>query len=131
MDSVVHFEIPVDDTGRASEFYGDVFGWKIESMPDMNYAMVYTTDSDQETGRPSTPGSINGGMFKRRDDSELKQPVLTIGVDDLESALEKVLSHGGSQVGDIQEVPDMGRAAYVHDPEGNTIGLWQNTMSMA
>ncbi|MCW2956270.1 MAG: Glyoxalase/bleomycin resistance protein/dioxygenase [Thermoleophilia bacterium] len=127
MDSVVHFEIPVDDEGRAKEFYNDVFGWRVDSMPEMNYTMLYTTDSDEQTGMPSAPGSINGGMFRRRDNPELTQPVITIGVDSLEDALELVRTHGGSQVGDISEVPDMGRGAYVHDPEGNVIGLWQDT----
>lgn len=131
MDSVVHFEIPVDDEGRASEFYGDVFGWKVTSMPEMNYAMLYTAESDEQTGMPSTPGSINGGMFRRQDNPELKQPLITIGVDDLDGALERVRSHGGSQVGDRFDVPDMGRGAYVRDPEGNVVGLWQDTVSIA
>lgn len=37
MDKVVHFEVPYDDLERAKKFYIDVFGWKIQSMPEMNY----------------------------------------------------------------------------------------------
>ena len=32
---VVHFEIPFDDGERGSAFYRDVFGWEIQSMPEM------------------------------------------------------------------------------------------------
>jgi len=28
----VHFEIPAQDTNRAREFYGNLFGWKFDSM---------------------------------------------------------------------------------------------------
>ena len=28
----VHFEIPAQDTNRAREFYGNLFGWQFDSM---------------------------------------------------------------------------------------------------
>ena len=34
---VVHFEVPYDDAERARNFYRDVFGWQIQSMPEMQY----------------------------------------------------------------------------------------------
>lgn len=37
MDKVMHFEIPVDDMKRAQNFYKSIFGWHVESMPEMNY----------------------------------------------------------------------------------------------
>jgi predicted enzyme related to lactoylglutathione lyase len=64
MDSVTHFEIPVDNPKRASEFYTKVFGWQVNQWPGMEYWMVGTTASDQE-GRATTPGAINGGLGKR------------------------------------------------------------------
>ena len=65
MGRVVHFEVPADDVGRASEFYGNVFGWNINTIPGMNYTLVSTTDSD-ERGMPKAPGAINGGMLERQ-----------------------------------------------------------------
>ncbi len=35
MDSVVHFEIPVDDLERAKGFYATVFDWDLQPMPEM------------------------------------------------------------------------------------------------
>lgn len=39
MNPVVHFELPVEDRDRASEFYSTVFGWEANKLgPEMgNY----------------------------------------------------------------------------------------------
>ncbi|MFZ2535892.1 VOC family protein, partial [Methanothrix sp.] len=53
MTSIVHFEIPADDIQRAKTFYSDLFGWRMESMPGMDYTMI------------DTFGAPGGGMMKR------------------------------------------------------------------
>jgi uncharacterized protein len=120
---VVHFEIPVDDRDRASAFYGGAFGWSLNSMPDMGYTLV-STGPATDTGAPATPGHINGGMLERQ--GPWQHPIITIEVDDMESALRTVAEHGGSQVREPHDVGGMGIAAYVSDTEGNMIGLWQS-----
>ncbi len=121
--SVVHFEIPADDTGRAQSFYRDAFGWQFQSVPDMSYSMVSTTPTDEQ-GRPSEAGAINGGLMERQD--PLTKPVITIDVDDIDATLATVESLGGSTVMGKMSVMDMGYAAYFSDSEGNVMGLWQN-----
>ncbi|NKX49026.1 VOC family protein [Arthrobacter deserti] len=121
---VVHFEIPADDTARASEFYRSAFGWTLASMPDIDYTTVETTPTDAE-GTPLEPGAINGGLFQRGD-NELRTPVITIDVEDIDSALEKIKALGGSTVMPKQAVMDMGFTAYFRDSEGNLLGLWQD-----
>ncbi|MQA78474.1 MAG: VOC family protein [Streptosporangiales bacterium] len=123
MDSVVHFEIPADDVARAGSFYRDAFGWNLMPMPEMDYTSVSTTATGED-GMPSSPGAINGGLFTRTE--PLTSPVLTINVDDIEAALTKVEQHGGKTLLGKQAVADMGFTGYFTDPEGNTIGLWQN-----
>ena len=120
---VVHFEIPVDDEVRAGKFYSSAFGWDVDPMPELNYTIVKTTPTD-ERGMPTVPGSINGGMFRREGD--LTSPVVTVDVEDIDAALEKIESLGGSTVTPREEVPGMGWAAYFRDTEGNIVGLWQN-----
>ncbi len=120
---VVHFEIPADDPARAHEFYRSAFGWSIDSMPGMEYAMVSTTPTD-EHGAPSAPGAINGGMLARQ--APVTSPVITIEVDDIDKVLETIGSLGGSSLREKQPVGDMGFAAYFTDSEGNVVGLWQN-----
>jgi uncharacterized protein len=121
---VVHFEVPADDLERAQRFYADAFGWQMTPIPEMSYTMVQTGPSDQN-GRPSESGMINGGMMARSG-GPATAPVITITVDDIDGALATVEQHGGKTAVGRQPVGDMGFAAYFVDPEGNTMGLWQN-----
>jgi predicted enzyme related to lactoylglutathione lyase len=123
MDRVVHFEVPFDDGERATSFYRDAFGWELNSMPQFQYVMVTTTPTD-DSGRPAEIGGINGGMLQRQ--GAITGPVITISVDDLDDALARVEKLGGKVAIGRQTVSNMGFSAYVHDTEGNLIGLWQN-----
>jgi uncharacterized protein len=120
---VVHFEIPADDVSRAKKFYATVFGWSANDFPEMEYVMLGTTESE-ENGMPKQPGAINGGMLKR--EYPVNYPVVTIDVENMDEALEKLKKNGGLVVREKLPVGDMGFAAYFKDSEGNTIGLWQN-----
>jgi uncharacterized protein len=120
---VVHFEVPFDDADRALDFYREVFGWQIMSMPEMQYNMVSTGPATDE-GMPSEPGFIGGGMMQRQE--PVSTPVITIEVDDVDGALVTIEKHGGARVGEKMAVGDMGFAAYFKDSEGNLLGLWQN-----
>lgn len=123
MDKVVHFEVPFDDGPRAVHFYREAFGWQLNSMPQMQYTMVTTIDTDDQ-GRPVEAGGINGGMLARQ--GPITAPVITIGVEDLDDALARVEKLGGKVAIGRQKVGEMGFSAYFHDTEGNLIGLWQN-----
>ena len=120
---VVHFEIPAENTDRAKDFYASAFGWNIEPVPEMDYNMVMTAPTD-ESGMPSEPGSINGGLFKR--EGELTSPIIVVDVDDIDASLERIGSLGGTTVSPKEAVGEMGFAAYFRDCEGNLLGLWQN-----
>lgn len=125
MNKVVHFEIPFDNEERAKKFYQDAFGWQIVSVPEMNYTMVTTVETDQQTMMPKTPGAINGGLMKR-DSSSAKNPVLVIDVQNIDDHLAKIKNAGGKVVMPKTEVGDMGVYARVADTEGNIVGVWQN-----
>ena len=126
MDKVVHFEIPVDDTARAKEFYGSAFEWQLNDtdMGDGNiYTIVITTPVDEQSQLPTDPGAINGGLMQRTPGTPT--PVITIGVDAIDDALKKVEAGGGSVVQPRTEIPNMGAFAYFKDSEGNVLGLWE------
>ena len=120
---VVHFEVPYDDADRARSFYSDVFGWKIQPMPEMQYNIVSTGPVSDE-GMPTEPGYIGGGMMQRQD--AVSTPVIVLEVDDIDATLATVGQKGGSTVLDKMPVGEMGFAAYFRDCEGNLLGLWQN-----
>ncbi|HEX2073326.1 MAG TPA: VOC family protein [Geodermatophilus sp.] len=120
---VVHFEIPFEDGDRAKRFYAEAFGWQVHDMPEMAYTLVTSGPSGDEG--PSEPGFINGGMMAR-EGSPSTGPVIVVDVDSIDRALKTVGELGGSTVTPKMAVGDMGFAAYVKDPEGNVIGLWES-----
>lgn len=96
MDSVVHFEIPVDDVERAQKFYTETFGWYANSMPGEGYVLFNTCEVDEKTYAPKVPGAINGGMLKRQE--PIKNPVITINVDSIDEAHKKIEAAGGKTI---------------------------------
>jgi uncharacterized protein len=119
---VVHFEIPYDDGDRARGFYKEAFGWQLQEIPGMGYTMVVSGPSGEQG--PGEPGFINGGMLARQD-AAAGAPVVVVDVESIDVALERVADLGGSTVVGKTPVGAMGFTAYVQDPEGNVIGLWE------
>jgi predicted enzyme related to lactoylglutathione lyase len=119
---VVHFEIPFDDGDRAQRFYKEAFGWQLQSMPGMGYTLV-TSGPTGDSG-PTEPGFINGGMLSRGD-APSTGPLVVVDVDSIDDALRRIGELGGETVTGKQPVGDMGFSAYVRDPEGNVVGLWE------
>jgi predicted enzyme related to lactoylglutathione lyase len=126
MDGIVHFEIPVDDLERARAFYG-MFGWKLQDwkMPDgSTYIGVHTTPIDETTRLPLKPGVINGGIMKRT--ADVKAPVFAINVSSIDEKVSMIEKAGGTVVMPKVDMMGMGFYAYVKDPDGNVIGLWED-----
>ncbi|PVZ08898.1 VOC family protein [Actinomycetospora cinnamomea] len=120
---VVHFEVPFDDGERAQAFYGSVFRWTLQAMPEMDYTIALSGPVSAD-GAPSEAGYINGGMF-RRGDTEPRSPVIVVDVASIDETLERVAEFGGEVLGAKQPVGEMGFAAYFRDTEGNVVGLWE------
>lgn len=125
-DSVVHFEIPVDNMARAQKFYKEAFGWSMNSIPGMGYTLL-TTTTVNEQGRPTQPGAINGGMLERLD--PIKHTVITINVASIDEAEKRIQKYGGKMIRKKMAVADMGFASYFQDSEGNVVGLWESAKS--
>lgn len=123
MDKVVHFEIPAEDTKRATEFYKKVFGWQIEKYPEMEYYVVKTVEVDEKR-MPKEKGAINGGIMKKNAEGE--STVIVINVPSIEEHLKKIEEAGGKKVMETQNMGGMGLYARVQDTEGNVIGIWQD-----
>lgn len=124
MNSVVHFEIPVDELERAQEFYTRAFGWTMRRLVELDYIAI--TTSSTEDGLTARRGSINGGMQKRG--NGIEHPVITIRVEDIDTSLSKIESLGGATFIPKTKISDMGFSAYFKDTEGNVLGLWQDSV---
>jgi len=123
MDSVIHFEVTASDPKRAQKFYEEVFGWKAQPMPEMNYTVWRTAETDDK-GMIKKPGAINGGMMKKNKD--VKSPTIVMNVKDIDESLKHIVKLGGKIIKNKVPVGDMGFMAYFKDTEDNVMGLWQN-----
>lgn len=116
--SIVWFEIPADDTGRAKKFYGDLFGWKVNPMPGgvADYHHVDTGGAD---------ASPDGGLMKRQNPGH-RGITNFVAVTSVDESAAKVQKLGGTICMPKTPVPGMGYFAICLDTEGNTFGLWQS-----
>jgi len=117
---VVHFELMSKDPAKVSDFYAQLFGWKIQHLPEINYRMV-------DTGAQSSgTGGINGGILKpEREGPWPAQLLFYIAVDDLAKYRKEIVAAGGKIHVEEQEVPGMGWLSLFTDPEGRMMGLWK------
>ena len=119
--TVIHFEIPATDIQKAVKFYTELFGWKIEKTPSMEYYLVTTVPMD-EKGNLLRPG-VNGGLYKKEQPQQ--QAVNYIYVESVEEYSKKVTDLGGQIVVAKTEIPSMGWFAVAKDPDGNVFGLFE------
>lgn len=115
----VHVEIPADNTLAAGKFYGDVFGWNIETDPTFNYSQ-FKAEGGPGGGFVSTQEATDGGMVQYKPDSLL----LYIGSDDIDASLAKIEANGGKTVLPKTEIPGIGWFAIFTDPTGNRLALF-------
>ena len=129
MNPVIHFEMPAEDRKRMAFFYTKVFGWKTQLLGEEmgNYVLATTTDSD-EKGRPTKPGSINGGFFQKTDDKPLQYPSVVIYVEDIKEHIKKVEKAGGKVLGNPWDIPGVGLYVSFIDTEGNRVSMLQPSM---
>ena len=123
MNPVVHFEMPYDNRARMARFYESAFGWQTQMLgADMgDYVIATTTETVQ--GRPSSPGSINGGFFARKQDWPAQHPSVVIAVDDIRAAIKQVTDAGGSVLGEPMAIPGVGQYVSFMDTEGNRASM--------
>ena len=112
---VVHLEIPADDTGKAREFWGGLFGWQWQQTEGpFEYHMTQISDQTGGAITNMEPGKRGTRVY--------------FDVDDINTGAARVKELGG-EAGEPGPVPCMGWFAVCKDPEGNEFGLWQTDPS--
>ncbi len=112
---VVHWEFWSKDPEKVSDFYAEVFDWKIQFMPELNYRLV-TTGGE---------GGIDGGIMKPEEGPIPGNMAFYIDVEDLAAYREKIVAAGGSIIVEEMEVPGVGSFSLFADPEGRVLGIWK------
>jgi len=115
---VVHFEVIGKDGEKLRSYYSELFDWKIDADNDMNYGIVAREENLAPDGR-----GIGGGVAQGPDGYE-GHVTFYVGVPDVEAALAKAESLGGTRIMGPETLMD-GAMVLGHftDPEGHLIGL--------
>ena len=113
--NIVWFEIPADHPERAKEFYGKLFGWKINPFPGMaDYQHIDTGGAD---------ASPDGGLMKRMHPGHTITTY--INVPSVTRFMVKVEKLGGKICKPKTAVPQTGYFAICQDTENNTFAIWE------
>jgi predicted enzyme related to lactoylglutathione lyase len=114
---VVHFEVIGKDGAALQSFYSDLFEWKIDSNNPMNYGIVSREENVNAEGI-GIGGGIGGGP-----EGYAGHVTFYVEVPDVEAALVKAESLGGTRLMGPDEVPGGPVLGQFSDPEGHLVGL--------
>jgi len=114
---VVHFEIIGKDGDKLKSYYAELFGWEIDSDNEMNYGLV------QRDGNTNVDGAGIGGGVSGGPEGYDGHVTFYIQVPDVEAALTKAESLGGSRVMGPDKVMDALEIGLFNDPEGHLVGV--------
>ena len=114
---VVHFEVIGKDGDKLRSYYSELFGWEIDSDNEMNYGIV------QREGNTAPDGNGIGGGIAGGPEGYDGHVTFYVEVPDVEAALVKVESLGGTRLAGPHTVLDRVEIGAFSDPEGHMIGL--------
>lgn len=110
---ITHIDIPVSDLTKATAFYSELFGWKIEEVPGYEGYPMW-----------QAPNKVSGGGLAPRSEG-FTQPRSYVEVDSIDDALAAATSNGGKVLMEKMAISETSWWAAFADPDGNSIGLYE------
>lgn len=110
--AICHVEWEVTDFARTRRFYGGLFEWNFQPLGD-DYLLF------------SAPDGIGGGFYKTQSVTPGQSPRVYVHVEAIEPYLTRAAELGGGVAMPKTEIPQTGWFAFLADPDGNTVGLFQ------
>lgn len=113
-------DLSAHDASAAKSFYGELFGWTC-------------ADQDTQGGPPYAIFQLDGrhvaGIGQMNDEMKAQgiPPFWNcyVNVDDVEAAVQKTADLGGTVTMPAMKVLDAGWMAFIQDPTGANVALWQ------
>ncbi len=113
-NKLTHFAIYTDDIERAQKFYADVFNWNFNSYGQPGFLQIKTDETES--------GELIGAL-QSRNFSPVPEKVIgmecTIGVENIDNTIEKVVQNGGRVIMPKTGIPFVGWISKFLDTEGN------------
>jgi hypothetical protein len=107
-----HVEIFGDDPEQLAGLYRELFGWRIEKAPGIDYWRI-----------EGEAGAVGG--VARRPPVELQGWLPYVQVPSVSAAIEVVERHGGRVLKPRTAVPRAAWYAVLADPAGNAFAVWE------
>lgn len=108
-------ELSTTDPPAAEQFYTELFGWTAKHGPLLDEYVEFLNDDEPI-----------GGMIQIEPEWGQLAPnwMPYFAVRDVDEALELVIDNGGSTIVPAFDIPNVGRMAIAHDPQGALFGLF-------
>lgn len=109
-------DLTTSDTARSRDFYCAVFGWTAEDpAPEFGGYFNFVKDGERVAGcMAAQEGAGMPDMWS-----------VYLATDDAAKTLEATTARGGQVFVDAMPVGDLGTMAYISDPGGAAVGIWQ------
>ena len=112
-----YVELSTSDPGAAKTFYGELFGWTLADMPvDAGSYATASLEGDTIAGIASQMPELTG------------HPAfwsVSLAVDDVDATVAAVPAAGGKVEAGPFDISDLGRLAFIQDPTGARVNLWE------
>lgn len=113
------YECMTSDKEAAVAFYSEVVGWKTSPMND---------DKDPYMLFSAGEAPVAGCMTLPEEAKKAGAPphwVSYVGVEDVDASAKQAVALGGGVHAEPFDIPDVGRIAIIHDPQGAAIGIFK------
>lgn len=114
---VVHFEVVGKDGAALQSFYSGLFEWEIDANNPMSYGTISLE------GNVNPDGLGIGGGVGQGPEGYPGHVTFYVEVPDVEAALAKAESLGGTRMMGPDEVMEGLVIGLFNDPEGHTVGV--------
>jgi predicted enzyme related to lactoylglutathione lyase len=116
-------ELMAPDQNTALSFYAELFGWEKTGSMDMGPMGQYTLFGAAGVERGDDGKGSVGGIMDTPPEMPTPAWVYYIHVEDLDAAVERTKSSGGTVVNGPMEIPGGSRVAQCVDPQGGFFAL--------
>src|SRR5918995_2149725 len=110
-------DLQTTDREGAKAFYGELFGWEAEDMPagDAGTYTMLRLDDDEVCG-----------LYEMQPEQVIPPHWFSyVSVEDADATASRASELGGTAFGETFDIDDSGRMAFVQDPAGAMLGVWQ------
>ena len=114
---VTHFQIWGQDGKALQSYYGQLFGWKLNTDFPGGYGMTSPEQTGIVVGVGATPDGSAGHVTGY------------VTVDDIDATLARAIELGGSVIMPKFSPAPGSTLAHVADPEGHVVGLTEDVLS--